>query len=234
MGWKKQITAVGVHLFTASGLLIAGAIGMCIVAGDHRSLTAAFAWMVLATVIDATDGGLARWAQVKEVLPGIDGRRMDDLIDFLNYTFLPVALMWRSDILGSEWNAVYGAVLLASLYGFSQSDAKTSDGYFLGFPSYWNVVAFYLYFLKPAPIVTIGVLLGLAVLTLLPHRYLYPSQGGWLNRLTCLLGTVWAGALLAYLAFQFNGTSSPWLLYASLAFPIFYLGASWTLPKKNP
>ena len=37
--------------------------------------------------------------------------------------------------------------LLASAYGFSQVNAKTPDGFFLGFPSYWNIIAFYLYVL---------------------------------------------------------------------------------------
>ena len=34
-----------------------------------------------------------------------------------------------------------------ALYGFCQVQAKTDDGYFLGFPSLWNVVALYLYVL---------------------------------------------------------------------------------------
>jgi phosphatidylcholine synthase len=32
----------------------------------------------------------------------------------------------------------------ASAYGFCQLDAKTGDHFFLGFPSYWNILAFYL------------------------------------------------------------------------------------------
>ena len=49
----------------------------------------------IATLIDATDGTLARAVRIKEVLPGFDGRRLDDLIDFLTYVFLPLLLLWQ-------------------------------------------------------------------------------------------------------------------------------------------
>ncbi len=35
-------------------------------------------------------------------------------------------------------------MLLSSAYGFNRHDAKTGDHFFTGFPSYWNVVVFYL------------------------------------------------------------------------------------------
>ena len=42
--------------------------------------------------------------------------------------------------------------LLASAYGFSQVNVKTDDGFFLGFPSYWNIVAYYLFVLAAASV----------------------------------------------------------------------------------
>ena len=110
--------------------------------------------MMVATAIDATDGWLARRARVKDVLPGFDGRALDDLIDFHTYASLPLLLLWRADVLpgASAWLLLLP--LLASAYGFSQVNAKTDDGFFLGFPSYWNIVAFYLFVLRPpAPVV---------------------------------------------------------------------------------
>src|SRR5437762_3256853 len=100
--------------------------------------------MFIATVIDATDGTLARLVNVKQVLPGFDGRRLDDLIDFQTYTSLPLLLIWRAELLPPGQDAWLLAPLLASAYGFCQVAAKTDDGYFLGFPSYWNIIAFYL------------------------------------------------------------------------------------------
>src|SRR5262249_27766583 len=161
--------------------------------GGPEAFRGAFVLMLVATLIDATDGTLARRVRVKEVLPGFDGRRLDDLVDFLTYTFLPLLLIWQAKLLpeGQEWWLL--VPLLASAYGFCQVSAKTDDGFFLGFPSYWNLVAFYLYVLRLSGWVAVTVLVVLAVLTFVPLRYLYPSQRGRLNKLTNLVSAVWVG-----------------------------------------
>ena len=75
---------------------------------------------------------------------------------------------------------------MAGAYWFCQVEAKTRDGYFLGFPACWNVVALYLYVLHRQVVAlpgwfSIGVLLVLSVLTFVPTRYLYGTMGGRLN-----------------------------------------------------
>lgn len=221
----KTALAWGVHLYTALGLVLAALAAVLVVQGGEEGFRLAFLLLFLATLVDATDGFLARRARVREVLPGFDGRRLDDIIDFHTYTSLPLLLVWRSGVLPPEHAAWLLLPLLASAYGFSQEEAKTPDGFFLGFPSYWNVVAFYLYFLRPPAWLAIGTLVLLSVLTFLPFRYLYPSQAGRLNRLTSALGVLWAGALLAVLAGVPEDPTS--LLLASLAFPAYYMILSW-------
>src|SRR5271169_758882 len=178
--------AWAVHGFTALGLIAAAAIAVFVVESGDAAFTRAFQLMILATAIDALDGPLARYARVQEVLPGFDGRRLDDLIDFLNYTCLPLLLIWRAGLLSDEQSWWLLLPLLASAYGFSQADAKTEDGYFLGFPSYWNVVAFYLYFLRLEPRWSLAILVTLALLTFVPLKYFYPTQPGFANRMTCV------------------------------------------------
>src|ERR687889_185097 len=95
----RKILAWGVHLYTATGLVAAAGVAVLIVRGGDESLRGALALMVLATVIDSTDGWLARRARVKEFAPSFDGRRLDDLIDFQTYTSLPLLLIWRAEIL---------------------------------------------------------------------------------------------------------------------------------------
>jgi phosphatidylcholine synthase len=204
-----------------------------IVEGGAESFRWAFVLMLVANVIDATDGTLARRVRVKEVLPGFDGGQLDNLIDFLTYTFLPLLLLWRVDgpMLPGVWRWCLLAPLVASAYGFCQVSAKTEDGYFLGFPSYWNLVAFYLYVLQPPTWLTVGILLTLAFLTFVPLRYLYPSQRGRLNQVTNVLAGLWVVSLV-------------WILYRlgpelgadpavremtllSLLFPAYYFIASW-------
>jgi phosphatidylcholine synthase len=222
---KGMLAAWAVHAFTALGLVAAAGIAALVVEGGDAGFTHAFELMILATVIDAVDGPLARYARVQEVLPGFDGRRLDDLIDFLNYTCLPLLLIWRAGILSGAESWWLVLPLVASAYGFSQADAKTEDGYFLGFPSYWNVVAFYLYFLKLEEWLNVAILVALALLTFVPLRYFYPTQPGFGNRLACALAAIWGGLLVLILMLP-HEMRGPWLL-TSLAFPLGYLMFSW-------
>jgi phosphatidylcholine synthase len=221
----RILAAWAVHAFTALGLVAAAGIAVLIVEGGDVAFTRAFELMIVATAIDALDGPLARYARVREVLPGFDGRRLDDLIDFLNYTCLPLFLIWRVGVLMGAQSWWLLLPLVASAYGFSQADAKTQDGYFLGFPSYWNVVAFYLYFLKLEAWLSVGILVTLALLTFVPLRYFYPTQPGFWNRLACVLAAVWGGLLVLILVLPPEARES-WLL-GSLVFPLGYLTFSW-------
>jgi phosphatidylcholine synthase len=226
---RRKALAWCVHFYTALGLLAAAGMAVCIVRGGDEAYRNAFALMVLATLVDATDGSLARRVGVKSVLPGFDGRRLDDLIDFLTFTSLPLLLVWRAELLPYGWEGTLLLALLASAYGFSQTEAKTPDGYFLGFPSYWNLVAFYLYTLQPmAGGIAVALVVVPAFLTFVPSRYLYPSQQGRLNRLTTGLGLPWLGLLLAVLWFlPADRGRARNLALMSLYYPVFYLTASW-------
>lgn len=215
------------HAYTALGLCCAAAIFVLIVRGGDEAFRSAFALMILATAIDATDGWVARAVRVKDVLPGFDGSRLDDLIDFLTYTCLPLALIWRAGLLSAPLQPWLLVPLVASAYGFCQTEAKTADHYFLGFPSYWNIVAFYAYLLRMGDTGTLALLLALAALTFVPARYLYPSRAGRWSLLTNALGCAWLAMLLAIL---WSWSAAPrWLVVASLAFPAYYMVLSWAI-----
>jgi|SRR6516164_9454904 phosphatidylcholine synthase len=233
-----------VHFYTALGLVCAAGIALAIVEGGPAAFRRAFVLMLVATIIDATDGTLARAVRIREAVPGFDGRRLDDIIDFMTYTALPLLLVWRAGILPAGQEAWLLLPLLASAYGFCQVSAKTDDGYFLGFPSYWNLVALYLYLLHfyvvPLPDwLAIGLVSGLALLTFVPSRYLYPSQKGRLNMVTNVFGVVWAG-MLAWVLYRLPIEPSAsgelaadeptrWLIVCSLLFPLYYLTVSWAV-----
>jgi phosphatidylcholine synthase len=227
----RKFLAWCVHAYTGLGLIAAAGMAVLIVRGGAESFRWAFVLMLVATLIDATDGTLARAIRIKEVLPGFDGRRLDDLVDFLTYTFLPLFLLWRADI-PEGMTGVLLVPLLASAYGFCQVSIKTDDGYFLGFPSYWNMVAFYLYVFQPLPpVASIGVIVAFSLLTFVPFRYLYPSQRGRLNRVTNILAVVWIVLLVWILVEMPDGLDPKMRLLAtvSLFFPVYYLAASWVI-----
>ena len=153
--------------------------------------------MALAVVIDATDGTLARRAHVKEIISWFDGDRLEDIVDYLNYVLVPCVLMIRADLLPQEdalWLVAFP--LLASAYGFCQKAAKTSDHFFLGFPSYWNIIAFYFYVLKTPLWVNAFLVLIFSALVFVPIRYLYPSRSPVLRGLTVSLGVLWGVMVL--------------------------------------
>src|SRR5471030_2494553 len=112
----KKLFAWLVHFYTALGLVCAAGMAVLIFRGDDLSFRRAFFLMMLATAIDATDGWLARKARVKEVLPGFDGRALDDVIDFHTYTSMPLLLLWRADILPGSATWLLVLPLLSSAY----------------------------------------------------------------------------------------------------------------------
>jgi phosphatidylcholine synthase len=164
------------HLYTGLGAAAALLATLDVIAGDYRG---AFIWLGLQIFIDATDGVLARALRVKERLPDFDGARLDDIIDYLCYVFIPMLLLLHAGVLSRPGGVLVAAVvLLASAYGFSQSAAKikTTDYFFTGFPSYWNLVAFYLFVWRWPQEVNAAILLVFALLVFVPFRYVYPSR----------------------------------------------------------
>ena len=228
---EEKIQAWFVHLYTASGLIAAAGMAFFIVRGDAEAFRWTIALMVVATFIDATDGTLARRWRVKEVLPGFDGRKLDDIVDFQTYTSLPLLFVWRAGVLPESWSWFLLLPLVASAYGFSQSDAKTDDHYFLGFPSYWNVVAIYLYWLQLPVWVSLVVIGILALLTFVPSLYLYTSYKGPFSRLTNVLLTLWSMLLVLILAQVFDEPRP--MIWLSLAFPVYYFGLSWWITLRR-
>ena len=212
------------HLYTGLGAACALLATIAAIRDDYR---AAFFWLAVQIAIDATDGLLARALNVKERLPQFDGARLDDIIDYLTYAFVPVLIALQAGLLpeaAGVW--VGGAVLLASGYGFAQTAAKvkTTDFFFTGFPSYWNIVVFYMYLIELSPATNAAILLAFALLVFVPIRYVYPSRTTTLAGLTTGLGIVWA-AMLSWVLWRLPDKEIEWTL-ASLVFPAYYFGLS--------
>ncbi len=220
-----RLAAWLVHCYTAAGLVAAAGMAVLIARGGDESFRRAFMLMVAATAIDSTDGWLARKARVKEVLPEFDGRTLDDLTDFHTYTSMPLFLMWRAQILPGTLAWVLLVPLLASAYGFSRANAKTADGFFLGFPSYWNVVAFYLYLLEPRVAISLAVIVAFALLTFVPARYLYITRGGPFSTPMLIAGAVWAALTFVLVVGPIDERKT--LARISLIYPLSYLALSW-------
>ena len=177
-------------------------------------------------VVDGTDGMLARRFRVKELIPWFDGARLDDIVDYVTYVFAPVVLLWATGALPEGfWGWVLAALpLMASCYQFCRTDAKTDDHTFLGFPSYWNVVAFYAVVLDLGRPAVAALLVVCSVLVFVPVRYLYPSRTPALRTLSLVLTAVWFGTY-GLLLVQYPDPH-PLVVLLSLAYLVYYIGVS--------
>jgi phosphatidylcholine synthase len=223
--------AWAVHLYTGIGAVLA-LLALDAIARD--AYAAAFLWLSLAMFIDCTDGTLARRAHVKDVLPEFDGSKLDDIIDYVNYVLVPIVLVVRAGLVsdGAAGLLVAALPLLASAYGFCESEAKTPDHFFTGFPSYWNVVAFYLYVLGWPQWVNAAVLVLLSAMVFVPIRYLYPSRNQTARSATYAGGALWGLSVLSLLL-QLP-TPSRSLAMISLLYPAYYIALSFWLHFNTP
>ncbi len=218
---NRTIAAWLVHLYTAAG----GVVGIfALFAAAHGHFERAFLLLIATNLIDATDGLMARAVRVRDVLPNFDGAMVDNVVDVLTFVWVPVFIIWADHLLPhSAWIAV---PVLAALYAYGQTEMKTDDAFFLGFPSYWNVVALYLFWFKPEAWLAVLFVVIPAILTLIPTRYLYASKNRILWKTTWSLGAIWI-LLVVYLLSQKN--PSTLLVWLSLFYPAYYMTASFVI-----
>lgn len=214
----RLLLSWGVHAYTASGGILGFFALLAAAGGDTRH---AFLLLMAAFAIDATDGLLARGARVDKHLPRFSGAAVDDAVDVFTYIYVPLFIIAREGLLPHPaWLAL---PILAGLYAYGQRDMKTADHYFLGFPSYWNVVALYLYWLRPGSAAALAFILVPTALTFLPTRYLYPSHKGAFWKTNFGLGAMWV-ALVCALLLQ-SEPARP-LILLSLTYPAIYMSLS--------
>lgn len=221
ISWRRRVAAWSVHLFTASG----GVFGLLsFYAIYQQQYIVAFWLMSGAIIVDGVDGVLARWAQTKTAAARVDGALLDNILDYVNYVTVPAFLLLVAGLLPPGWSFVGASlIMLASAYQFTQPEAKTDDHFFKGFPSYWNLIVFYLFFWQMSPWVNLAIVLILIVLVFVPIKYVYPSRldylthNRWLRRGMMLATILWgiASAILLWIYPQTN--------FILVAFSVFYI-----------
>lgn len=219
----SQLSAAAVHLYTASGAVLAFLMVLAAIQGNAVQAL----WISLITLlVDGTDGMLARRFRVSEMLPWFDGRKLDDIVDYLTYVFAPILLIWQLNLLPPGVGGVIMAALplLASSYQFCRVDAKTDDHFFLGFPSYWNVIAFYAIVLNLSPMIVGAVVIFWSIMVFVPIRYLYPTRTVAFRSTTLTLSALWLVSFILILLQM--PTPSPLLVNFSLLYMVYYVALS--------
>lgn len=192
----KQFCAVwGVHLFTMTGVIWACLASISLMHGELKMM---WLWLGIALVVDGIDGTLARKAKVRERVPWFDGAVLDNIVDYITWTFIPAVFMYRHIPLGPKWLAMTLMIIIAatSTFTYCNTGEKSHDNYFVGFPAAWNVVAIYMWLLHTPAWVNIIATIALAALTMSSLKFLHPFRVRVLLIPNIVAVTVWLVCLI--------------------------------------
>ncbi|QFP42069.1 phosphatidyltransferase [Borrelia miyamotoi] len=168
------ILAWSVHILTAFGLIIGLYSIISIINEDYNLL---LKLTILAIIIDGIDGTLARKLKIKELIPTINGELLDNIVDYINYAFIPTIFFYYSNFIKNEYKTmVCIGILLATIYQFSRTDAKTSDDYFKGFPSLWNFLIIFNTIFTINQITNLSIIILCIIFSFAPIKFIYPSK----------------------------------------------------------
>jgi phosphatidylcholine synthase len=217
-----------VHVLTACGAALALLALSAATRGDWPLM---FLWLGVALVVDAVDGPLARALKVAEVLPRWSGETLDLVVDYTTYVFVPAYAVTAGRLMPDGLAVVAGIVIVitGTLY-FANRDMKTADNFFRGFPAVWNLVAFYLLLLRPAPALAAAAVALLAVLTFVPVRFVHPFRVRRLRTVTVALLTLWAALALA--AVKQGLAPEPWITIGLCALGLYFLAVGVLMPAR--
>jgi phosphatidylcholine synthase len=219
-GSPLTTAAFAVHIFTACGAACAL---LALIAAVRTDWSQMFVWLGVALFIDGIDGTFARRLHVAEVLPRWSGDTLDLVVDILNYVFVPAYAIVASGLLPNAVALPLGIVIVVTgaLY-FADRRMKTPDYYFRGFPALWNLAAFYLFLLKPAPWLGALAIAALAALTFVPFHVVHPVRISHLRVLTVAAMVIWI--LLAIYAVTKNLDPGFWADAAFCLLAIYFVG----------
>lgn len=198
----KKGVAWAVHAFTTCGIVLGF---LALVAVLKNDPVAAFMWLGLALFVDGIDGTLARKARVLEYTPNVDGRTLDNVIDFFTYVAVPALMVYWFNMTPVDflfapetWSLISAAAIMAvSCYTFANVGMKSDDYYFVGFPALWNVVVLYFFVLDTGAYTNIITVAVLCVLTFIPIKFVHPLRVTDWREVTIPLTVLWAAMSLS-------------------------------------
>jgi phosphatidylcholine synthase len=216
--------AFAVHVLTATGAALAL---VALLAAVRGAFDLMFLCLGIALIVDGIDGTIARAVKVAELLPRWSGDVLDQVVDFVTYVFVPAYAIAAGGLLPPWLGAPAGVliVMTGAIY-FADRRMKTVDNYFRGFPTLWNVVAFYLFLLKPAPWLAAGLVALLAVLTVAPFKFLHPFRVARLRMVS--MGAVVLWALLAADALALSLEPGPFVTGGLVVLALYFVGVGLT------
>ena len=190
-----------VHFFTALGVVFGF---LALLAAVDGSIPEAFLWLAFALFVDGVDGTMARAVNVKQNTPEIDGAILDNIIDYLNYVVVPVFIFYQLSMAPEPFLLLSCAsILLVSCFTFTNTNLKTDDFYFSGFPATWNIVILYFYILNSSPYTNLFFVILFCLLSFVPFKYVHPFRVVEYRKITLAVIVIWMIST-TILLFNFN------------------------------
>lgn len=195
---------------------------MALLAVEKHDWRTAMLWLIVALVIDGIDGTFARLFKAKEILPFMDGKTMDYVIDFATYAIIPAYMFYEAQLVPEAWLLpLTFLILLVSVLYYGKTGMVSNDNYFMGFPVLWNMVLFYYLFVGDFAASTYIVLtIIFAILHFVPVKFAYPSQNDYL-KIPTIINTVIFIATLVLLVFYYP-IKPGWLIVLAYATVVYY------------
>lgn len=189
-----KVAGMAVHALTGLGAVCALLAVEAVMAGAWPRV---FLWLGIAFLIDGIDGPIARAVEVKQNLPRFSGERIDLVIDYLTYVFVPVLVLLAAGRLPQSLaHGLAAVILLSSLFHFSDVESKSSDLAFVGFPAIWNILAFYIFALDIGPWLCVALILVSTAATFVPLHWVHPVRVATLRPVTLGLTILWSAMAL--------------------------------------
>jgi len=151
---------------------------MALISVNQEEWRLCFIWQFICLIIDGVDGTFARKAKVEEVLPYMDGKNMDFVIDFASYAIIPAFFFYQAQMVTSTLMPIaIIIILLSSTIYYGKKGMVENDQYFIGFPVLWNFVVFIQFFVfqNNLTLNLISVII-IGILHFVPLRFAYPSR----------------------------------------------------------
>jgi phosphatidylcholine synthase len=223
--WRHTAPAAAVHTFTACGIVCALLATQSTLAGAYEM---AFFWLGVALFIDGIDGTFARRVRVWERLPRFSGEQLDQVVDYVTYVFVPALMLLQARYIHGPSGLVLASLIcLSSLYHFSDTDSKSDDNCFVGFPAIWNIVALYI-FAIPMPEWLVQLLIAACVvLTFVPLKWVHPVRVKRLWTLTAVATLAWSAAATVALYDGFPATGWAKAIMLAVAAYCIALSLAW-------
>lgn len=182
--------AFAVHIFTASGAFWAF---LALVAASEQRFTNMWFWLGVALAVDGLDGPLARYFNVKSVLPNWSGETLDNIIDYVTFVLIPAFALYKSGFLSEYFSFLCAALIVCtSAIYYADTRMKSRSNCFVGFPVCWNMLVFTLWVIEPNWYVAFAIVLISAVLTFSPLLFVHPVRSKPWRPLTLAVFAVWS------------------------------------------